>query len=255
MFQLAELLFRNCFFLYRPLYFLYKHVSEKKQIKLFRMLIDKGDVVVDAGANIGFYSRIFSSCVGADGKVLAFEPEPENFNHLKNLSYPCNNVDFLPYAVSNEEKETFFYCSDRYNVDHRLYPDTHNQKKISVKTVTLSRFINSQKPHFIKSDIQGYDFYALLGMENEFKTLRDLAVFVEFWSYGLRKAGVQPEDMYNFFLQKEGKLFWFKGKKLHLLPCDDFFVHANTENPDEYSDLLFVKGKYAEKIQDYIRTG
>lgn len=254
MLRFGEFLYRNCFFVYRPLYFLYKSISEKNQIKLFRMLIDKGDVVMDAGANIGFYTRIFSSCVGENGTVLAFEPEPENFKHLKNFSYPYNNVEVFPYAVSNEEKETFFYCSDRYNVDHRLYPDTHNQKKISVQTVTLSRFINTQKPHFIKSDIQGYDFYALLGMEKECKTVRDLAIFVEFWPYGLLKVGVNPTDMYNFFQKEEGKLYWCKGKKLQVLPCEEFFEHVGTNNPDEYSDLLFVKGKYAEKIQNFIRT-
>jgi len=36
-------------------------------------------VVVDVGAHVGFYSLLASWKVGEKGKVIAIEPDPENF--------------------------------------------------------------------------------------------------------------------------------------------------------------------------------
>jgi FkbM family methyltransferase len=49
---------------------------EARQSRLYRRLVRPGDVVVDAGANFGWYSVLFSEAVGAEGHVYAFEPVP-----------------------------------------------------------------------------------------------------------------------------------------------------------------------------------
>src|SRR5271157_4660105 len=41
--------------------------------------IKKGDIIVDAGAYIGEFSLIASKIVGGEGKVIAYEPDPENY--------------------------------------------------------------------------------------------------------------------------------------------------------------------------------
>jgi predicted methyltransferase len=37
-------------------------------------LVRPGDTMVDVGVNIGWFSLLFAQCVGASGKVLAYEP-------------------------------------------------------------------------------------------------------------------------------------------------------------------------------------
>jgi protein-L-isoaspartate O-methyltransferase len=38
-----------------------------------------GDVVLDVGAHIGYYTLLLSRLVGDQGRVYAFEPDPSNF--------------------------------------------------------------------------------------------------------------------------------------------------------------------------------
>ncbi len=40
------------------------------------VLLEKGDIFIDAGANMGQYTLFGASIVGEQGKVLAFEPNP-----------------------------------------------------------------------------------------------------------------------------------------------------------------------------------
>ena len=42
-----------------------------------------GNVVVDLGANIGYYSLILAKLVGNEGKVFSFVPVPKNFSELE----------------------------------------------------------------------------------------------------------------------------------------------------------------------------
>src|SRR5947209_8749833 len=51
---------------------------EPYTVKILRAAVHQGDTVFDVGANIGFFSTLLSRIVGEAGRVLAFEPEPEN---------------------------------------------------------------------------------------------------------------------------------------------------------------------------------
>lgn len=61
---------------------------------LFRQLVRPGDVVVEAGANIGVHTRLLSGLVGESGAVYAFEPQRIVFQTLcANLALgQCLNV-------------------------------------------------------------------------------------------------------------------------------------------------------------------
>jgi len=53
--------------------------------------LKKGDIVIDAGAYIGTFTLLASKILGEEGKVIAFEPDEENY---KILSYyiELNNI-------------------------------------------------------------------------------------------------------------------------------------------------------------------
>ncbi len=53
---------------------LYSEFSEGEVI-LFRQLIKKGDVVIEAGANIGAHTIAIAKIIGPAGKIIAYEPQ------------------------------------------------------------------------------------------------------------------------------------------------------------------------------------
>ena len=68
-------------------YWLGSYELEKQQ--LFTKFVKNNDVVYDIGAHVGFYTLLASMLVG-DGRVYAFEPDPENFKILeKNIKFPA----------------------------------------------------------------------------------------------------------------------------------------------------------------------
>jgi FkbM family methyltransferase len=51
-------------------------VFEPLVTRMFKSLVQNANVVLDVGANIGWYTLLASGLVGADGIVIAFEPNP-----------------------------------------------------------------------------------------------------------------------------------------------------------------------------------
>jgi hypothetical protein len=76
---------------------------EPETTAVFLSLITDGDVVVDLGAHVGYYTLLAARRVGPEGRVFAFEPNPDNFRLLvKNIeSNLYSNVIPVQKAVSN----------------------------------------------------------------------------------------------------------------------------------------------------------
>ncbi|MFA4831564.1 MAG: FkbM family methyltransferase [Patescibacteria group bacterium] len=192
-FLIGNLIYRKFYFVYRPLYLFYKNISDRKKIRVLKKIIKPGMVVVDIGANIGFYSALFSKLVGAAGKVYAFEPDEDNFRHLEKNMRGLKNVSINKIAVSDKSGKIRLYISDVLNIDHHTYDNGENRKSVEIDAITLDDFFsNNEIVDFIKIDIQGYDYYAILGGKKLINRTEQLNILSEFWPYGLNKAGIKP---------------------------------------------------------------
>src|SRR3972149_5114440 len=98
----GNFLYKNCFPVYNIIYPLFKKRQDKFELDLLRKHIKQGDIVLDIGANIGFYEKILSQLAGNTGKVHCFEPDPLNFTHLKKTTFPFKNITINNKAVGSE---------------------------------------------------------------------------------------------------------------------------------------------------------
>ncbi|MDF3820181.1 FkbM family methyltransferase [Leptospira sp. 96542] len=175
----------------------YKYITDYSDIRKIKRIIKPGSVVVDGGANVGFYTRLFSKLVGNQGLVIAFEPDPKNFEILKKRTKKFSNVAIINAALSDKTGKLDLYISEDLNVDHQTYDSGEIRKKIQIDSFALDDYCKKNgviNVSFIKMDLQGYDAIALRGMQRTILQNPDIIICCEFWPYGMKRAGVEPED-------------------------------------------------------------
>ena len=218
--RLGKFLYKNAFPLYNSLYPVFKRKQDGIEIKLIRSIVKNGFVVLDIGANIGFYTKIFSELVGANGSVHAFEPETINFTHLQNNLRTNANVKLINKAVSDKAGPIKIYLSKMLNVDHRTYPVDDYSHVMEINAATIDDYLplnNISKIDFIKMDIQGFEMSALKGMEKTLKNNPEVKIITELWPYGLDKAGHSALEVFDFFHSLGFDLYLISQTELQLL--------------------------------------
>lgn len=157
-------------------------------------IIKPNDVILDCGGHHGCTAILFSHWAGRHGKVLVFEPFPENIAILQR-NVKINKIDNIiinECAVGDREGEVSFSndhitlgASNIKKIPVKMIKfllqstlgkrGSSKRKKISVKMVTLDSF-QSFKPTVIKLDVQGYEANVLRGAKNILKTRPKLCI-------------------------------------------------------------------------------
>lgn len=183
----------------------FKEYTHEDFVKtIIKKEVGVGDVFLDLGAHVGYYTAIASELVKPGGKVFAFEPDPHNFSRLTKTVQANSllNVVLEQKAVADKTgSATFFlYGSTTNSMAPELYNLGGKTKSIKVATVSLDDYFagRREKVNFIKMDIEGAEGLALLGMGGILKN-NDLKVITEFTPVALRKLS-RMEPM--FYLQK-----------------------------------------------------
>lgn len=170
---------------------------ESFETAIVKTYIKNGFHVLDIGANIGYYSLVFASLVGSQGKVYAFEPTPRTFQILKHNIHQ-NGFDSVvtpyQYGISNVNQKAQLYINDYNKGDNRLYKSA-DMKSVDIDLVTIDNFLKlDSKIDFIKMDIQGAEALAIKGM---FQLLQKdkPTVIMEFWPHRIKRLGIEPKEM------------------------------------------------------------
>ena len=175
-------------------------VWAQAETRLFRELITPGMVVIDVGANIGYFSLLASMLVGPGGQVHAFEPDPVNFGLLKKnvrINH-ASNIKVVQTALSNNDDPVPLFLNSDNKGDHRMWEATgESRTKITVKATTLDRYLNKTGivPAFIKIDVQGAEGQVLAGMKETLARATPLYMILELWPEALRQCGTDPLHM------------------------------------------------------------
>ncbi len=148
---------------------------EKDHIYILNKELSSGSVIIDLGANIGYYTLMEANIVGNDGYVYAIEPSPSNVDLLrKNISLNNYNdiVEVFQMGASNKTGKEQFYTSEMSNLGTfsptRYYGKssmTKSSPTISAKTTNIPDFVVDKKQiDFIRMDIEGYEVEVFEGM-------------------------------------------------------------------------------------------
>lgn len=124
----------------------------------------EGDTVVDAGANVGFFTLLMSRMVGPTGRVLAFEPGINNIAKLQgNIDRNhLANVSFYERALWSEIKAaTLHMCVDSGN--NALISSDETISHMLVRAERLCEHIRHKSVRFIKIDVEGAEEHVLRG--------------------------------------------------------------------------------------------
>lgn len=223
-------------------------VHEPFETKLVKTMLKKGDTVLDAGANIGYYTLIFADLVGPKGRVYAFEPDPENFAILKKNIAINNykNVELINAAVADKTGAINFFHDSRSTAAHRVFKEDKNEKAIRVKVVTLDNYFSrkSLKIDLIKFDIQGAEVNAINGMKKLIKKNKNIKIISEFWPYGINKTGHKASEFTSFFVKQGFEMFELYEKDETLIKTNSRdLLQKYTIKSQNHADLLMIRDK------------
>lgn len=130
-----------------------------------------GDVVVDVGANVGFLTVIAARLVGAQGRVIAFEPVPDNARQIRRNAKlnRLGQIEVVESAVADRNGEATLVLA-RFAGGAALEeadrpPDACGE--LAVPVVTLDDWCAAAglpPPAVVKIDVEGAELAVLRGM-------------------------------------------------------------------------------------------
>jgi FkbM family methyltransferase len=175
----------------------------------------QGDIVVDIGAHIGRYTIIASKRVGTNGKVVAIEANPGNFEML-NRNIKLNklaNVIPLNYAVYSKETKIKLYLPGEesgYTIYNTIMSNRarNEEKFVEVNANTLdyllqSKGIKEEQVNWIKIDVEGAEFEVLKGATNVLSKSKDISLLIEIHGPHNYRPIVEFLNLYNFKIEFE----------------------------------------------------
>ena len=188
---------------------IYKYGSHEPATTEFLMRtleFHDGDVALDVGANIGWYSLILDRIAGAArARIYAFEPDPENFalleeNVRRNGARRVHPVRRGAAEAAGTSALHLFGGANRGR--HSMLP-IHDGESIEIRTVSLDEFwaeraLGERVPRFVKMDIEGYELAALKGARGLLS--RCPLVMFEYSPRYMAAAGLAPAELLDLML-------------------------------------------------------
>jgi FkbM family methyltransferase len=146
-----------------------KAVSTFYEKNLRRYFDIREGVFIDVGSHIGKYSIRIGNALGSRGKVIAIEPEINNFKILKKNAAlnKLNNIHLLNAACFKVDGKIPLFFTNNYTTLHSIY-FRRGYKKIFVNALKLDTIVSQLKVKnvdLIKIDVEGAEKDVIKGAE------------------------------------------------------------------------------------------
>lgn len=215
-----------------------------------KKLVKPGNVVIDIGANLGYFSNTFCKAAGPEGKVFSVEPvSPFRKQLSKQLSWARNsviygfalgaeNIDEIVLGIPQSVRELGYLRTGLPSILHG-----ENEKADEKNTFASSLkkgsevFADLERIDYIKCDIEGYEWIVFQDMKEVFASKKPL-IQVECWDKNF-------DEMQAFF--KDLDYIAYKLNQGKLSALDDI-----PKDKRESDDTLFVPKEKLGLIKEFI---
>nr|WP_281411978.1 FkbM family methyltransferase [Motiliproteus sediminis] len=161
-------------------------------------LLRPGDIAVDVGAHVGFYTLLMRSLVGASGAVRAAEPERDSYMAL--LGNMARNgfgdIATIPSAISDRAGRAAF-VQDTNNEGESRLATLADSSSLRVTTTTLDQWLQDlpRPARLLKLDAEGCELHILNGATEFFARQAPGAVICEINPTALNRYGASSDGL------------------------------------------------------------
>lgn len=158
-------------------------------------LLRPGMTMLDVGAHVGYFALLAAQQVGPGGRVVAIEPDPDNFALLKaNARSAAPGVLEAVHGAAWSSPGTLELtrAADGNTGDARMYRHAGSVRAVTVPAVTVDQVLGPRTQLDVALlDTQGTEQMVLEGMRNTLARCRP-HMLAEFWPRGIREFGRDP---------------------------------------------------------------
>lgn len=199
-----------------------------------KQLIKRGDTVIDIGANLGYFTKLYSEWVGDSGRVIAIEPVPL---YTKIIKWSCGhrkNITVLPFALGKENQKVHLVTPDHFGYLRTGLPhifEEKNDKPLSDYEFSFEAdmknagdlFEEFERIDYLKCDIEGYEEVVIPEILPVLKKFKPI-IQIETW--GQHKPVVEASLISAGF-----EKYFLSGNQLK---------KADANNQEPTGDLIFI---------------
>jgi len=162
--------------------------------------LQRGDLFVDVGANIGSYSILAATAGGA--RVICLEPVPETYQSLRRnvgVNLLSDTID-TRNVVAADQSGTCRVTTGTDTTNHVATDDDSSQDTVEVEAATLDEVVPADEACIIKIDVEGFEHAALSGAKRLLNETNLLAIIVEI-NGSTRRYGTEGSAVEQFIRQ------------------------------------------------------
>jgi FkbM family methyltransferase len=180
-------------------------IFDRHVLAVLQALTGPRDRIVDIGANIGWFTAIGSRLVGPEGRVFAFEPDPDNLAILREnvTRNRCENVQVFGVAAGSASGTAFLHRSVDNQGDHRVAVASDRSDRVAVQVRRIDEVLRRERIDVVKIDTQGSESAVLMGMAGLLDANLHVRLVAEFWPYGLEACGSSARELVGLIEARE----------------------------------------------------
>jgi FkbM family methyltransferase len=155
----------------RHIYRLGSHEPAITRYLLDHVRVRPGEVALDVGANLGWYSVLLQRLSEPGARIFSFEPDPRTFEFLRTNLAANHATRVSPFNIAlgdTQGSAQLRRYKDSNNGRHSLIPGADIAGSVTVPLDTLAHFWESQALAdtplaFMKIDVEGFEYFVVKG--------------------------------------------------------------------------------------------